>query len=276
MTAIDFKNTALLTGQGRLPYLLLACIVVCFFSCRGKNTSSETVTDGVVVVATSSWTAAFARAAGAEDVVVLAPFDMTHPSEYELRPSDIPKLIDASVIVFAGYEVMTARLKRGLSLPAEKLLQIDTDYSYASMERSIMEIAAKLGTESRARVNLSEIRRVMDAGKQTFEEKGMTGFPVVVHQFQSSLIRELGLVPKMIFGPASPEVSKIVAVSKTDAILIVDNFHNPVGQPFKDVLSRAHYCCLLNFPGQKGTVSLIDVIQYNISQLLEVGSLRTR
>ena len=260
-----------------LKYILLfVCIVTCLHSCRGKKTSSDTAANGVLVVATSSWTAAYARAAGAGNVVVLAPFDMVHPSEYELRPGDIPLLIDATMIVFAGYEVMTERLKKGLNIPAEKLLQINTDYSLESMEKSIMKIAAKLGTESVAHENLTEIRRIFDDGKKAIDAQGMTGLPVVVHRFQSSFVRELGFVPVVVFGPASPEASEILSVSRTNAVILIDNFHNPVGQPLKEVLPDAHYTRLLNFPGQKGTESLAGVIRYNISQLIDIFPSATR
>jgi zinc transport system substrate-binding protein len=224
---------------------------------------------GVTVVATSSWTAAYASAAGAENVVTLAPFNMAHPSEYELRPGDIPILTNAGMILYAGYEVMAERLKKGLDLPPEKLLRIDTDYSYASMEKSIMQIAAGIGTESIARENLLTIRRLLDKGRKALDEKRLAGQPVTVHRFQASLAKELGLTPVLIFGPGSPEASAFVAVSKTEAAFIMDNIHNPVGQPFKEILPNARYVQLLNFPGQKGTKSLTDVIQYNISQLIQ-------
>jgi len=246
--------------------------VSCFVACCGKKTTSDATANGVLVVTTSSWTAAYAHAAGAENVVVLAPFDMVHPSEYELRPGDIPQLMDATMIVFAGYEVMTERLKKGLNVPAEKLMQIVTDYSLESMEKSILMIAAQLGTESVARENISEIRRIFEEGKKDLDTQGMTGLPVVAHRFQSSFVRELGLVPVVLFGPASPEASEIIAVSKTDALMIIDNYHNPVGQPFNEVLPGARYKQLLNFPGQKGTTSLSDVVRYNILQLTEQGT----
>ena len=248
-----------------LAPLFFICVVVCFFSCRGKKMADE----GGVVVATSSWTAAYAEAAGAEKIVILAPFDMVHPSEYELRPGDIPKLMNAKLIVFAGYEIMTERLKEGLNLPAERLLQIETDYNFESMEKSILKIAVQLGTESVARENIQAIQKELLEGKMLVDEKRLTNFPVVVHWFQTSLALELGFVPDIVFGPDSPEASEIIAVSKTGAYLIIDNYHNAVGQPFKEVLPKAFYCQFLNFPGQQGTKTLSDVIRYNISQLTD-------
>ena len=247
-----------------VPICLLVCVSLCVSSCGGKKTGNS-----AAVVVTSSWTAAYAWAAGAENVEILAPFEMAHPSEYELRPGDIPTLTNAQIVVYAGYEAMSGRLKKGLGLPPEKLLLIETDYSYESMEKSVMKIAARLGTEQLARENLHDIHRLLDEGRKSIDAKQMTGLPVVVHRFQASFARELGFIPVVLFGPASPEAREINTVSKSDAFFIMDNMHNPVGQPFKEVLPGARYTQLLNFPGQKGTKTLADVIRYNLSQLID-------
>ena len=248
-------------------YIVLSIFTtILTFSCNGKKTSSGSG-NSTIVIATSSWTAAYAEAAGAENVTVLAPFEMEHPSEYELRPGDISRLMNADVIIYAGYEVMTERLKKGLDLPQEKLLLVNTDYNFEKIEKSILDIAARLGTENIARENILEIRRVFDEGRNTVSEKNIAKRPIVAHRFQSSLATELGLVPVMVFGPASPEASAIASVSKIQAPLIIDNIHNPVGQPFKDVSHDARYIQLLNFPGMKGTKTITDVIRYNVAQI---------
>jgi len=245
--------------------VFIFCALLLFTSCEGRKTSSAS---GSIVVATNSWTAAYARVAGADSIVVLTPANMLHPSEYELRPSDIPKLMNATIIVYAGYEVMTERLQKGLDLPEDKLLLLSTDYSYESIAQSVMELANKLGTEQIARENLLEIRQVFNEGKKAVIEKRLDGARVVVHRFHASLARELGLVPVVVFGPNDPEAADLVSVSKTGASFILDNRHNPVGQPFRQVLPFALYKQLLNFPGLAGTKTLSDVLRYNISQIL--------
>ena len=251
--------------------ILIAFGALLLLSCKEKKTSSGTsdTESEPVVVATSSWTAAYAEAAGAKNIIILAPFEMEHPSEYELRPSDIPKLMNAKVIIYAGYEVMAERLKKGLDIPEEKLLLVSTDYLYETIEKSVLNIASKLGTENIARKNLADIRKVFDEGRIAVEEKSMSGQPVIVHRFQASLVKELGLVPVITFGPSAPEATEIANVSKTQASLITDNIHNPVGQPLKEVLPNARYEQLLNFPGLKGTKSLTDVIRYNVSLIVK-------
>ena len=245
--------------------ILLAFVLLLCLSCKGKSSSGSSDNNLGIVIATSSWTAAYAEAAGAENVVVLAPFEMEHPAEYELRPGDIAKLINAEVIVYAGYEVMTERLKEGLNIPQDKLLLVNTDYNYEKIEKSVMDIAVKLGTEKIASDNLLDIRRVFDEGRKVVSEKKISERQVVAHRFQSSLLNELGLTPVAIFGPASPEASAIATISKIQTPLIIDNIHNPVGRPFREVLPEARYEQLLNFPGLKGTKSLTDVIRYNVS-----------
>ena len=246
--------------------LFCACAAGCFFSCRSKSTSSDSGKDALIV-ATSSWTAAYAQAAGAENIIVLAPVNMIHPSEYELRPSDIPKLMNASVIVYAGYEVMTERLKKGLDLSPDKMCLVKTEYDYETIEQSVMAIAVRLGTEDAARENLLEIRNAFDEGRKIIAEKYRLDIRIVAHRLHAPLIKTLGLAPIVFFGPAAPEASEIVAVSKTEALFILDNRHNPVGQPYREILPNALYKQLLNFPGHLGTKTISDVIRYNVAQL---------
>ena len=244
----------------------LALTTILFFSCSGKKASSNSG-NSTIIIATNSWTAAYAEAAGAENVTVLAPFEMEHPSEYELRPGDISRLMNADVIIYAGYEVMTERLKKGLDLPQEKLLLVNTDYNYEKIEKSILEIASRLGTESVACENLLDIRRAFDEGHKAISEKNIAKRPIIAHRFQSSLVSELGLVPVAVFGPASPEASAIANISKIQSPLIIDNIHNPVGLPFKEVSSDSRLIQLLNFPGMEGTKTITDVIRYNVAQI---------
>ncbi|MDR0394396.1 MAG: hypothetical protein LBH77_04475 [Tannerella sp.] len=245
-------------------FLCTIGLSVVFISCRVKNNTSHS--DGTVV-ATTAWTAAYAEAAGAKEIIILAPFEMEHPSEYELRPGDIPKIMNAELIVYAGYEVMADRLKKGLDIPQEKLLLVDTDYRYEKIEQSVMSIARHLGTEDMARERLAAIREVLNDGRSLLQEMNRSGKPVMAHRFQSSIAMELGLAPVALFGPSAPEASEIAGAAKQDVFMIIDNLHNPVGQPFKEILPDKEYVQLLNFPGLKGTKTLTDVIRYNISQI---------
>ena len=218
-------------------------------------------------MATTSWTAAYAMVAGATDVAVLAPHEMTHPSEYELRPGDINRLKTADLIIYAGYEVMVNQMTTGLDIPHEKMLRISTSYNYDEIRESVLMIAEKTGNEQTALKNLEEIKLLFEKGRMVVMENGLNKKPALVHFFQQSLMEELGINVVAVFGPAHPEPRQIVSLSKTNAFLIVDNSHNPVAGPVREILKEADYIMLLNFPGLYNTRTLADVLRYNIDML---------
>jgi ABC-type Fe3+-hydroxamate transport system substrate-binding protein len=228
---------------------------------------AQPVKNNITVVATNSWTGAFARAAGAKNVIILAPFEMEHPSEYELRAADIPLVMHARLIIYAGYETMVNRLQSGMDLKKEALLKIETDYSMAILEKSVMEIAQHLGTEKIALQNIDSIRHLMREAKSRLDQSGLNSTPVLVNFFQQSFAKEMGFEIAGVFGPAALEAGDLNKMAKTRSGLILDNEHNPVGLPLKTVLNGMPYKKLLNFPGMHHTVTLQDVIKYNIQQI---------
>lgn len=229
------------------------------------------VKSDITVVATNSWTGAFARAAGAKNIIILAPFEMEHPSEYELRAADISLIMHARVIIYAGYETMVKRLQTGMNLKKEVLLKIDTDYDMATIEKSVMEIAQFLGTEKIALQNLDSIRHSMREAKLQLDKSGVNSTPVLANFFQQSFAKEMGFEIAGVFGPGPLEAGDLNRMAKARSGLILDNEHNPVGMPLKAIKTDAAYKKLLNFPGMHHTVTLQDVIKYNIQQINSAG-----
>jgi len=224
------------------------------------------------IVATNAWTAAYAQAAGADHITVLAPYEMVHPSEYEMRPGDIARIENADLVLYAGYEVMIGQIKTGLALPDEKMLAIATSYDYTEIEQSVMQIAKILKTEDIARKNLKEIKRSLEEAKEAFRKQGLDTLPALVHFFQQSFAAETGIISAAVFGPAPPEPKQILALTQTRAALIIDNGHNPVGGPLRETMEDAWHVELLNFPGLYGTRTLEDVIRFNAEKLLELNA----
>ena len=242
--------------------LFILFILCCLSSCNNKPSPSNEV------VATTSWTAAYALAAGATDVSVLAPYEIMHPSEYELRPGDIGRLSKTNLIVYAGYEVMVNQIRAGLKIPDEKLVKISTSYNFAEIEESVMFIAKRLGTERIATKNIEEIKQLLLKGRIDVHKKRLDQQSVLVHFFQESFAKEMGITPSMIFGPAPPEPKQILEMAHTKAVMIMDNAHNPVGGSVKEILKNGDYKLMLNFPGLHQTRTIADVIRYNIDQLI--------
>ncbi len=244
--------------KASIYFLIFMCL---FVSCKSKTSPKSGL------VATTAWTAAYALAAGAENVTVLAAYEMAHPSEYELRAGDIGRLANAELIIYAGYEVMMHQIKTGLEIPDEKLLLISTSYNFAEIEESVMIIAKKLGTEDTALRNIEEIRQLFEKARSVVQETGLDKEPALVHFFQKSFADEMGINSNRVFGPAPPEPKQIFELINSNAVLIIDNAHNPVGGPLREVMKDAHYTMLLNFPGLYDTRTIADVIRYNIEQL---------
>jgi zinc transport system substrate-binding protein len=242
-------------------YLLVLLLIPLMFSC---NESGKKIP---MVVATNSWTAAFARCAGATEVITLAPMEMAHPSEYELRATDIPVVVHAKIIVYAGYETMVQRLKTGMELDSEVLQKIETDYNMPTIEKSVMKIAKLLGTEKIAIQNLDSIRHLLMEGRALCDKNASNARPILVNFFQQSIVKEMGFQIAGVFGPAALEAGDIDKMMKLESSVIIDNAHNPVGLPLQQTNPDAKYRQLLNFPGLHQTTTLLEVIQYNILQL---------
>jgi len=218
-------------------------------------------------VATNTWTAAFARAAGIEDVVTLAPADLRHPAEYELKASDVAALTGADIIISTGFEVMAKRLSESAGSRNVRILQIEADYTPAIMRSSLLAIAEAAGTMPQARASIAALEAFEASWKKELRDKGLTGAAIHVHLFQKPLMEELGFTVKGVFGPAPLEAAQISRLSREKVSLIVDNWHNEVAAPLRETMPDAHYASLINFPGPDGTVTLLDVLADNRKRL---------
>ena len=222
---------------------------------------------GPKAVATTAWTAAFCRAAGLEDVRVLAPATLQHPPDYALRPSDIPALEDADIIVFGGYEGMMDRIRSQVAGSDTVMLRIGTAYAMPVLEESIRAIAAAAGTEAAAEENLAEIRSAWNDARRMIADAGLTGAKAAVHFHQKAFATAAGLETVMEFGPAPPGPRLIAEAGRSGAAVILDNWHNPMSAPLQEV-TGVPAAELINFPGREGTESLADVIRYNARVLV--------
>ena len=242
------------------PFVLMSFVLLIPISAQQKR---------MRVVATTTWTAALAAAAGVIDVVTLAPSDLRHPAEYELKPSDVSSLRGADLIIAGGFEVMAKKLAEAAGSRKIRVLQIGADYSLETMTRSILAIAAVTGTEAQARENIAAVEGFFTSWRAELRAKGLFGASVLGHVFQLPLMKELGFTVKGVFGPGPLEAAQIAKLSMEKAAFIVDNWHNEVGSPLCETLPTTRYVSLINFPGPDGTVTLLDVLADNRRRLAE-------
>jgi len=231
------------------------------------DAQTQTLPGEQMVLATNAWTAAFARAAGAQNIELLAPYEMRHPAEYELRATDLQRVEQADLVVYAGYEGMIDRLQNVLGSANVNSVQITTTHTPEVMTESVMRIATELGTEETARANLAEIEAFFDDWSAELASHGLQQSAIITHAFQAQMLGALGVEPVGRYGPGPLEAQQIGALSGAGATLIVDNWHNEVGTPFRETLPDALYVSWINFPGHAGTRTLLDVFTYNRAQL---------
>lgn len=262
MTTAGPRRLSTAAGRAVLPVLAALMMVTAGAEVAGAQSSAS-------VLATTPWTAAFARVAGAEEVDLLAPYEMRHPPEYELRATDLARIEAADLVVYAGYERMMERLQRALGDANVSSVQITTVHTMEVIEESVTKIAEALGTEEAARRNLSEIRSFFDSWQEELESLGLGRRPVIVHRFQGALMESLGVNIAGTFGPGPLEAQQIVRLSESEAVLIVDNWHNQVAGPLTETMQGVPVVSFVNFPGHAGTRTMADVLSYNRRQLRE-------
>ena len=251
-----------------MKFLIYVLLSLSFFTISLFGTPAFEETPDVI--ATTSWTAAFALAAGADDVHVLAPYALRHPAEYELKPSDIALISDAGYIIYAGYEVMAGKIQESIDQNGPELIHIATDYSMATIRQSVMKIARILGTTDKAQRNIEQIETFIGEWRQELVPFELTDRAVIAHVFQKPLLDELGARIAGVFGPAPVEARQIAELSDKDAALVVDNWHNDVGKPLRNTMKDVPQVIFLNFPGEEDTRTLIDVLKFNRRELGKV------
>ena len=239
-------------------YILFAFLIMPFTAHAQK----------IRVAATTHWTGAMARAAGADTVLVFSPAGLLHPSEYELTPRDVLKFRNVDLIVGGGYERMMERLIEEAGDKNIPVLKIDTFNHPDSLARAVHIIAEKLGTVKKADIWEKEFRTAIEKARSgvNFGNK-----PVLVHIFQLPFCTWMGMNISGVFGPAELSVKQMVILIRKSPWLVVDNIHNPVGKHVA-IDSKAKYVILVNFPGAEGTQNLTDVFLYNIRKLRKLLS----
>jgi zinc transport system substrate-binding protein/iron/zinc/copper transport system substrate-binding protein len=218
------------------------------------------------VVASTSWTGAFARAAGAGNVTVIAPLDLKHPPEYEIKPSDLDKVRGAKLVVFAGYEKFAQKLTETAGGEKVSALKITTENHPNTIKQQAKLIADALGTTA-AWEKWSKEFDVVAAQYKADVQKAYPNRKAIVHKMQRPGVEWLGWEIVGEFGPAEPSPTVVADLAKTGAFIVIDNYHNPVGQAIAES-AQAKYVQLLNFPGKDGTASIEDVYRYNARVLL--------
>ncbi len=219
------------------------------------------------IVASTSWAAAFADIAGADEVESIAPVNLRHPPEYEITVSDVQKISDSDVFIYAGFERMMKTL--GDKVPNKGVsVQVVLDNSLATVKESTLKIAQALGTEEIQKVRFAEYEKLVKDGQKKALKKKLNKKKVLCNKNQTYLAKELGLDIAGIFGPGPVSAEELLEAKKAGYDLIIDNIHNPTGKPVTEILPKAKYIEWRNFPTAVEHDALKKVVEENIELLL--------
>jgi zinc transport system substrate-binding protein/iron/zinc/copper transport system substrate-binding protein len=235
----------------------------------GGKQADSAKNEGPLVVASTSWVAAIARAGGAENVRILAPLELRHPPEYELKPSDLDLASKADVILYAGWEMFAKKLAETAGSAGVKTMLVTTTNSPEDVKTEAAKIADLLGTRDKFETwNLGFDSFIADIKTQV-----LAAYPdnrAVVQRMQLPFIQWLGFSVAGEYGPAEPSPALILELVNTRPVLVIDNYHGPSGMPIAEA-ARVPYAELINFPGKDGTKTIEDVFAYNARILIEAA-----
>ncbi|MGE4583936.1 MAG: metal ABC transporter solute-binding protein, Zn/Mn family [Sphaerochaeta sp.] len=221
------------------------------------------------VVASTSWTAAFADLGGLDGVRSIAPANLVHPPEYEITVNDVVAINKADYFLYAGYERMMQSMGSSIKKDAASLIKIETDNSIANVTKQAEYIASLLGTEVQSKQRVDSYRAVIEQGKALVHQAGLDQLPVYCHAMQMYLAKDLGLQVAGTFGPGPISAKQIAEAAKGGYAIIIDNFHNPIASVLLSVSPKSKLVVWRNFPDREGRGSLEAMVKQNIDALLQ-------
>ena len=219
-----------------------------------------------LVIASTSWVQAYAAAAGAKNIVTIAPFELQHPPEYEMKPSDLVAVQNASLIIYSSYEKFAKKLAETAQNKNIKIIAVYTDNVPSNIIAESKKIAGALGTtQEHAKWAQSFISFTNDMRARVVAS--LPDKRVAVQAYVKTFAVWLGLDIVGTFGPGEPSPAVVLDLIKKKPAMILDNYHNPGGKALAESLGIPNVL-LINFPGKDGTRTIEDVFSYNEKAIL--------
>ncbi|MFJ7157001.1 metal ABC transporter solute-binding protein, Zn/Mn family [Streptomyces sp. NPDC101118] len=243
----------------RIPSLLALSAALLLTAACGNDASDGAVKDGhddghphdgkPVVVVTTTWEGAFARAAGAEDVKVIVPQSVHHAPDYDPKPSDLAAVARADFVLYAPFEPYAAKIKEAAGSGA-KLVEVNLDNDPGKVKAEVDRLAALFGTADAATKWKSgfdteyaqlngEVRAAWPGGRS----------PAVVTQVFTAWSAKLaGATVVGTYGPEAVTPAQLAGLSAKKPALVLDNAHMSTGTVLPG--SGAKQVGIVNYPGE--------------------------
>lgn len=213
-----------------------------------KN-SDDKQSKGPVVVATTTWEGAFAKAAGARDVKVIVPQSVQHAPDYDPKPTDLAKVARADYVLYAPFEPYAAKFKDAAGSDA-KPVGMNLDNDPRKVKAEVTRLAGKFGTEDRA----TKWKKHFDAKYTKLSTRLKSSWkdgkrPTAISQvFTGWSARMAGAKTVGTFGPEAVTAEQLSKLSKKKPQLVLDNVHMSTGTVLPG--SGAKQVEIANYPGK--------------------------
>ncbi len=236
------------------------------------------------VVSTHAVLAEFTQAVAGEavEVVAIIPSGFC-PSHYDLSPSDLAAVLDASVILYSGFEPWIETLADAAG-SAAAVIQLpgewNTPETAVAKVEAIRDLLAErfpalaAGFAANADAYIGELRALGGALQERAESVGVSGVAVVCMEWQADFASWLGFDVAVTYGiPEGLSLRDLVVLAEAgraaDAQLVIDNLQS--GVDFGAKLARevgAVHVVLSNFPGAMPyTATFLDLLTRNAEAL---------
>ncbi len=202
---------------------------------------------GPVVVATTSWEGAFAKAAGAEDVTVIVPESVQHAPDYDPKPSDLAAVADADFVLYAPFEPYAEKFKEAAGGDAE-LVEVNLDNDADKAKAEVTRLGKMFGTEDTAAGWITSFDTEYGKLQKDLKSAWPDGkAPTVVAQVFSAWSAKLaGAEVVGMYGPEAVTAKQLSDLSKKKPQLVLDNVHMTAGTVLPD--SGARQVGIVNYP----------------------------
>lgn len=217
------------------------------------------------IVASTTWIGALAKAAGANDVTVIAPADMQHQSDYDPKPSDLTVLADADFVLLGGFEGFADRLTQASGSDAD-VVEVEALNTPDSIHTEVRKLAEMFGTTDAAEEWISAFDgRIAELQKELADARPTPAPTVVAHTFMQPWVGFAGLELVGTFGPQPVTAAQLAELVSEGPDLIFDNAHVPSGSALDDL--GATKVSIINFPS--ASLDLIEVFEQNTRSIIE-------
>ncbi|MFF3013275.1 ABC transporter substrate-binding protein [Streptomyces sp. NPDC057939] len=237
----------------RVPSLLaLSGALLLSAGCGSGASSGEAAPSGggkPVVVVTTTWEGAFAKAAGAEDIKVIVPQSVHHAPDYDPKPSDLAAVARADFVLYAPFEPYAAKIKEAAGSKA-KLVEVNLDNDPDAVRAEVAELSRLFGTEEAA----SRWKSGFDTSYARLNEEVRAAWPggrspsVVAQVFTGWSAKLAGATTVGTYGPEAVTPAQLAELSAKKPALVLDNAHMSTGTVLPD--SGAKQVSIVNYPGE--------------------------